>query len=223
MKRWTQQPPRDTQLVDGRGANLELQAQRSSLASLDRTQLPSGAYDASRLQPYALHRVWTFDGNALNSSHPGEQSVIRDTDTSAVAWAAVTYAAFTSGWRTAFTVTLPGHKGGHLLLDWAGNMLANNFFAQTVGQAYPGTPRRIALRIRAAGVTLAEQVGPGWYGGNFRVVGGGFVPAGDISVELQFRPTGQGPNDHLEDYVGNQPLLQAHLYGCKLLGIGRWR
>lgn len=223
MKRWTQQPPRDTQLVDTVGANRELQAQRSSLTSLDRTQLPSSAYTSARVQPYAMHRVWTFDGAALNPAHPGEQSILRDGDTSAVAWAAATYNVFTTGWRTAFSPSLAGHKGGHLLVDWVGNMLANNFFAQTIDQAFPGTPRRIALRIRAGGITLAEQVGPGWYGGNFRLVGGGFVPAGNVELELQFRIAGQGPNDHLEDYVGNQPLLQGHLYGNKVVAIGRWR
>jgi hypothetical protein len=223
MKHWTQRPPRVDHLVDTIGANLELQTARSSLAALDRTQTPRQAYDATVVAEYALHRVWTFTPDDINPTHPGEQDAVRDTDTGSNVWAAVTYQQYGGGWRTAFALSLAGHKGGSLLVDWAGHVACNNYFAQTSNGTFPGTPRRVALRIVASGVTLAETQGPHWPIGDFRLVGHGFIPAGAVPLELQYRMTAQGPDDAITDAATTKPLMQAHVFGAKVLAIGRWR
>ena len=79
------------------------------------------------------------------------------------------------------------------------------------------------LRILVAGVVLAERRGPAYHE-SFRIFGTGVFPSGDLSVQLQWRLIEPGSDDPIEtNNVGNNNVVQEHIYSQKYFAIGRFR
>ncbi len=96
-------------------------------------------------------------------------------------------------------------------------------FQQTSNNYHPANPKRMQLRIQVAGVTMVERLGVARSMGSFRVVGGGLFPQGDLQVEYQWRYTPAGQDDAIVNTPAGRHLMQAHLFGNKVLAIARYR
>jgi hypothetical protein len=57
----------------------------------------------------------------------------------------------------------------------------------------------------------------------FRIIGEAQMPAGPVTLTLQFKVVAAGPDDPIIDTSTNDHLLQAHLWGNRVVCIGRWR
>ena len=239
MKEWTRQDALAGQLLAEAQFNAQHQSFRGQLSALDRTQTPVEALDDSgvlsrRVRDGALHKVWVFcpwdTGSALTA---GEQVRYRaaDADTDAEQWMAVTYQQYSSGWVTAFETTLTPFRGGSLLTEWQGNSLLQVFFTWTKQASQHSTPlpgrqadRYMGLRLLYNGAVAAERHGPTKPMDCFRIVGERQMPAGDVTLTCQFQLRAAGPDDAIED-VGSPAdhLCQGHLWGNRVVSIGRWR
>ena len=135
-------------------------------------------------------------------------------------------ATYSGGWLpgvSGTTITLTGFKGGHLFLEWSGNAYVFGAMADGASQTHPGTPRHMRLRILVSGVVIAERRGPAYHE-SFRIFGTGVFPSGDLSVQLQWRLVEPGSDDPIEtNNVGNNNVVQGHLYSQKYFAIGRFR
>jgi len=219
MKKWTKRDATSAGTVSPGAVNDEMRAQQSSITTLDRDQIPADFVDETRLETYALHRVYVVEKWGT-----GEQTSAADTDVLERAWRAATYQTYTGGWLPGVatsSITLTGFKGGHLFLEWSGNAYVFGAMADGVSQTHPGTPRYMRLRILVSGVLLAERRGPAYHE-SFRVFGSGMFPSGDLSVELQWRLIEPGSDDPIED-LGGKNVVQGHIYSQKYLAIGRFR
>lgn len=234
MKYWTQHQARPSQTTEADQLNAELRSSQSAITTLDRTQAPSLAYDDTYVGQYALHQMWASGGNPASLQGPlwnsgttrGEQTNVRAdaADTIGYQFRAVTYQGYSGGWETAYTQTLTGFKGGHLHIEWAGQAAIFPGFQQTQNNDHPPNPKYMRLRIQVAGVTLVERQGCARSMDSFRVFGGGLYPQGDLQVEYQWRFTPAGQDDAIIDQgTGNPHLMQAHLWGNKVLAIARYR
>jgi hypothetical protein len=194
----------------------ELTALRSSFGGLDRTQLPADSFDEVQFATYAKHHIWT--------SFKAEQDNVVDPDV-----------AFKNSWRS-FTgsnsqvgpmlhqqITLSGHKGGNILVNWSANVLVSQFMGYTVNQTSARNPNHIGLKIVIGGLTVAERIGPCQPHDSFQLTGSTQVPAGDPVCSLYWSVTPNGPDDILEDVTTGAHLMRAHLFGSKFFAIGRFR
>lgn len=231
MKYWTEHQARTSQTAEADQLNAELRVSQSAITTLDRTQTPSRAYDATNITQYAFHQMWTSGGSPLqgplwgSGATRGEQVNVRaDTaDTLSYQFRAVTYQEYNGGWETAYTQTLTGFRGGHLHIEWAGQASIFPAFQQTQNNFNPPNPKYMRVRIQVAGVTLVERQGTAASMASFRVFGGGLYPQGDLQVEYQWRFTPAGQDDAIEFAVTGEDLCQAHLWGNKVLAIARYR
>ena len=223
MKKWTSYQARDQHLLDAEQPNSELRDHQSSMTTLDRSQLPAAAITYSNLAPYALHRVYVVPLTAAASpAEAGEQSIV-DTSTSGQMFQCATYQAYGGGYRSIYTGTLTGFRGGNLYIEFQGCGYVNPLAHQTQNNDYPPNPKFINLRILVAGVNVAESMGS-ISGGceGFRLMGSAQLPPGDHSVIVQWRGTPPGQDDPIETSAGVH-IMQYHIWSAKLLAVGRWR
>lgn len=224
MKKWTSHQARDKHLLDAEQVNAELRDHQSAMTTLDRTQLPAGAFGYSNLVPYALHRVYTVTLTpAASPAEAGEQRIV-DTATSAQMFQCATYQAYGGGYQPLYTGTLTGFRGGNLYIEFQGCGYVNPLCHQTHNNAYPPNPKFLSFRILVAGVNVAESMGSGSGGcEGFRVMGTAQLPPGDHPVEVQWRGTSPGQDDPIVTSVGNHHIMQFHVWSAKVLAVGRWR
>ena len=223
MKKWTSYQARDQHLLDAEQPNSELRDHQSSMTTLDRSQLPAGAFTYSNLAPYALHRVYVVPLTAATApAEAGEQSIV-DTATSGTMFQCATYQAYGGGYRNIYTGTLTGFRGGNLYIEFQGCGYVNPLAHQTQNNDYPPNPKFINLRILVAGVNVAESMGS-VSGGceGFRLMGSAQLPPGDHSVVVQWRGTAPGQDDPIVTSAGSH-IMQYHIWSAKLLAVGRWR
>ena len=240
MKEWTRHDARAQQLLEAGQFNAQHQSYRGQMASLDRAQLPVAALavgsptPARRVKDAAMHKVWVFaPWDTGSATTAGEQVRYRaaDADTSSDQWMAVTYQQYSSGWVTAFETTLTPFRGGSLLTEWQGNSLLQVFFTWTKQASQHSTPlpgrqadRYMGLRLLYNGAVAAERHGPAKPMDCFRIVGERQMPAGDVTLTCQFQLRAAGPDDALTDSsVAENHLCQGHLWGNRVVSIGRWR
>jgi len=221
MKRWTQREALTGVTVSPDSVNEELRAQQSSIATLDRTQMPAALVDENNSTAGAFMRVYAarFAGDA-----GGEQNAARDTSTVSNGWQCVTYQSSLSGWQNiGSALTFSDYKGGTLYGEWSGNAMVMPAFCATAGNIYPGSPKYLGLRILVNGTVFAERRGPAYHE-HFRIFGVRRFPQGSLTVELQMQLTDADPNDVLNvSGLGNTNVPQAHLYSNRYLFVGRWR
>ena len=233
MKRWTQHDARSNQIVEADQFNDQQTAARGEATGLDRAQYPVNCVTNAMLVANARHKVWTFVpwDTGAGSTLKGEQTRLRATyaDTRADQFRAVTYQDYGSGWITAFEQTLTPTKAGSLLTEWFGNTALQIFFTWTAHNRQNSTPagrqneHYIGLRILYNGAVVAERIGPAKPADCFRIVGEAQVPNGDVVLTCQFKATAAGVDDALEDVLTNDHLMQAHLWGNRVVCVGRWR
>lgn len=221
MKKWTQRDATSKATVSPDAVNDELRSSQSSITTIDRDQLPADFVDQARLETYAIHRVYVSEKWGT-----GEQTAAADTEVQPRAWRAATYQTYTGGWISGVSgsdITLTGFKGGHLFFEWTGNSYVFGAMADGVNFEHPGTPRHMRLRILVSGVLLAEQRGPAYHE-SFRIFGSGMFPAGDLSVQLQWRLFEPGMDDPIETLtVGNNNVVQGHIYSQRYFAVARFR
>lgn len=229
MKYWTEHQARSSQLADSNQLNAELRVSQSAITTLDRTQTPSGEYDASNIADNTLRQVWptNYDNPLWGSGNTaGEQTNFRSdaADTIGYQFRALQYQNYNGGWATAHTLTLTGFRGGHLFIEWSGIAAVFLAFSQTANNDHPPNPKYLGLRIRVGGITMVENIGAARSMSNFRTFGTGLYPAGDLPVDFDFRFTQAGQDDAIvAQGTPVKPLMQAHLFGCKALAIARYR
>jgi hypothetical protein len=212
MKYWTNHQARTNQTTEADQLNAELRSSQSAITTLDRTQTPAQAYNNTNVVTNAVRQVWASGGQPAGLQGPlwgsgttrGEQENIRATtaNTLATQFRAVTYQEYSGGWRTAHTQTLTGFQGGQL------------------------HQKRMRLRISVAGVVMVERLGTAKSMDSFRIFGSGLYPQGDLNVEYEWRFTPAGQDDAIV-YTGapaaGKHLMQAHVFGSKVLAIARYR
>ena len=139
-----------------------------------------------------------------------------------------TYQLYSSGWLTAFETQLTPFQGGSLLTEWFGNTALQTYFTWTNNARQDSTPkgrqadRYVGLRILYNNVVVVERLGPAKPMDCFRIVGESQMPNGDVTVTFQFKLEGAGPDDPIKDTAGKH-LLQGHLWGNRVVCVGRWR
>lgn len=221
MKTWTQAEPRDLHLLDGDGYNSEFQALASSAISLDRTQLPITCIDDDNLTSGAVHTIWC--NTLTGSGNTDGQQLLADPTTIPSAFQAVTYQNYSGGWQPLCTLTLSGFKGGSLFVEWSGCGYVNGWCHQTLNVDYPGNPKHITTRIVVAGVTVAEKYGMEQGCRSTRLFGTMQFPPGDHVVTVQWSATGPGSDDPVLDEVTSDHIVVYHVWGSKIMAVGRWR
>jgi hypothetical protein len=236
MKQWTGHDAMSNQLLDAGQFNEQQRRARGQMAGLDRSQLPVGGLTEAMVTDAALHKVWTFvpwDTGVLGAD--GEQTRFRaaDADTHEFQFMGVTYQAYGSGWVTAFETTLTPFRGGSLQTEWFGNTSLQIFFTWTIQARQNSTPipgrqadRYVGLRILYNGMVVSERIGPAKPADCFRILGESQLPSGNVTLTLQYQITAAGPDDAVLDTVTvspNKHLMQAHLWGNRVVCVGRWR
>lgn len=229
MKQWTQHEARPAQLVEADQFNDQHREFRGQMTGLDRAQYPVDCLADTMIEDAARHKVWTFvpwDTGVTDAK--GEQTAIRSTDANTLPqqFRAVTYQEYGSGWITAYETTLTPFRGGSLLTDWCGCSTLQAFFTWTSNAGTltaPTSDKYIGLRILYNGVVVVERLGPAKPMDSFRLVGESQVPSGDVTVTFQFQATSCGPDDPIEEVVGNKHLVQAHIWANRVVCVGRWR
>ena len=236
MKYWTNHQARTNQTTEADQLNAELRSSQSAITTLDRTQTPAQAYNNTNVVTNAVRQVWASGGQPAGLQGPlwgsgttrGEQENIRATtaNTLATQFRAVTYQEYSGGWRTAHTQTLTGFQGGQLHIEWAGLAAIFPAFQQTNHNNHPPNQKRMRLRISVAGVVMVERLGTAKSMDSFRIFGSGLYPQGDLTVEYEWRFTPAGQDDAIV-YTGapaaGKHLMQAHVFGSKVLAIARYR
>lgn len=234
MKDWTKHDARSSHITEADQFNDQHNRFRGQMVGLDRSQYPAGCVSSSMVVANAMHKVWTFvpwDSSATYANTDGEQTALRadETDTLPEQFMALTYQEYGTGWRTVFSEQLTPFKGGSLLTEWCGCSALQIFWTWTNNATHGSTPpsapndKYVGVRILYNGVVVAERLGPAKPMDSFRIIGEGQVPAGNVTVSLQFKVTGAGPDDALEENATNKNLMQAHLYGNRVVCVGRWR
>ena len=220
MKKWTHREALTGGTVEPDSINDELRAQQSSITTLDREQLPDAFVDAARLTPYAIQRVYSA---SRYPSGTGQPDTLSTSNVSGRMWLdSVTPVTDPGSWQSvAAAITLSAFAGGHLYFEWAGIGYVFPPFAVTDNSQYPHNPKYLNLRVLVNNSVLTEARGPGYHE-SFRVFGGRVFPAGDLTVQLQFRATQVGSDDPIVTAAGDE-LMQAHLYGMSYCAIGRFR
>lgn len=217
MKTWTTGEPRADHAVLPGQLDQELSAARASFQGLDRTQLPADGFDEAEFKQYAKHRIWTvFTPEQTNSQDTGVSSN--------ESWRSVSARTNQLGWQLLVSTALSGHKGGNIMVTWAGNTAVSQMFAFTVNQTDNRNPAHVGLRIVIGGQIVAERIGPCGPHDHFHLTASAFVPAGDPEAALYWQVTPNGPDDPLVSTGAPvAQLFRAHLYASQALFIGRWR
>jgi hypothetical protein len=222
VKKWTQHQASTGLAVDPPLVNDELSAQQSSATTLDRAQLPASWVDESRLTNGAMHQVWQSRGFPLT----GEQQLERDSVVPPMGWISSTLQVQSGGWTSisAAPLILPGFKGGNIFVEWSCNVWAFNAFVHGTNDGRPYSPNYVNLRCVVNGVIVAERRG-GAYHQTSRLVGSAQLPAGDLSVEFQYRTTSPSQDwaTNLDSSVGSYHCPYAHVWNSRYLIIGRYR
>lgn len=224
MKRWTQLEARTGGAVSPGLLNDDMRAQQGAASTLDRSQLPQGWLDDTRLVDGALHQVWAA---AAYPPAPaaGEQQQERDDSTPANAWISITMPVARSmgTWVSISSspLVLSGFRGGSLFFEWSCNVVANNIFARGVNDGYPGSPNYVRLRIVVNGIVIAERRGASMHQAT-RLVGTADLPPGDLSVELQYQITPPS-EDAANTTQPGDTVPYGHLWNSRYLAIGRYR
>lgn len=222
MKKWTQHQASTGLAVDPPLVNDELSAQQSSATTLDRAQLPANFVNQTRLKDGALHKVW------YDSAFPagGEQNSEVDAIVPPMGWMSSTLQVQSGGWTsvTSSPLILTGFRGGNLFLEWSCNVWVNNIFAQGLNDKRPYSPNYMRLRALVNGTVIVERRGGGFHQTS-RLIANAQLPAGDLSVELQFRLTSPSEDwaTDLDPSVGGYHAPYGHLYNSRYLIIGRFR
>lgn len=224
MKRWTEQEALAKTTVTPDVANVELQSSQSSMATLSREQLPADFLSTDRLEDYALHRVWA--DARWPEARTGQQEADADTNVQNRTWEASTIQVHAGGWTdvAASPIILSGFKGGSLYIEYGCNVYANNIFNAGINDGDPGSPGYMKMRIVVNGVTLVERRGKAFMGRQ-RIFGTGFLPAGTLSVQVQFRltePSGDA-NSNTTSAAPDNNIVFGHIFSGRYLAIGRWR
>ena len=231
MKGWTQHEARPAQIVEADQFNDQHREFRGQMTGLDRAQYPADCLTDAMITAEARHKVWTFvPWDTGDSWSAGEQVAFMSADADALAqqFRGLTYQLYCSGWKTAFETQLTGFKGGSLHTEWFGNTALQIYFTWTENARQDSSPkgrqadRYVGVRILYDNVVVVERLGPAKPMDCFRIVGESQVPNGDVTVTLQFRVESAGPDDPLKDTAGKH-LLQAHLFGNRVVCVGRWR
>jgi hypothetical protein len=231
MKGWTQHEARPAQIVEADQFNDQHREFRGQMTGLDRAQYPADCLTEAMIVDGARHRVWTFvPWDTGDSWTAGEQDVVMSTNADAhpEQFRGATYQLYSSGWLTAFETQLTPFQGGSLLTEWFGNTALQTYFTWTNNARQDSTPkgrqadRYVGLRILYNNVVVVERLGPAKPIDCFRIVGESQMPNGDVTVTFQFKLEGAGPDDPIKDTAGKH-LLQGHLWGNRVVCVGRWR
>jgi len=224
MKRWTEREVTASTTVSPDSLNKELQSSQSSMTTLSREQAPAAFLDTARLTDYALHRVWA--DAQFPSARQGQQQADADVNVQDTAWEASTIQVHAGGWTdvSALPVPITGFKGGNLYIEYGANTYACNIFARGANDGKPGSPAYVRLRILVNGVTIVERRGKAHHG-RVRIFGSALLPAGDLTVQVQYRLTdpSQDANANTTAAPPDNNLMYAHIWGGRFLAIGRWR
>jgi hypothetical protein len=223
-KKWVQFQPRAAQLVSEDQINSEMQAARSSMASLDRTQMPAQAVTSTNLKTAALHQCYAVALTTPTGSRPGEQTNYNVANTRTDSWRCATYTKYNGGWQTLLSTTLTGHRGGNIYVEWGGIAMCLGI-AHVTDDTTANVTRQekfLGLRIRLAGQTVAERMGIPGSIENFRINGTIVLPSGDHELVLEWKGTGGGQSDPLRDTSSNA-LSQYHVFNNHYFAIGRFR
>lgn len=214
MKTWAQFEPEAKAGLLADPLNEELRAHSATVASIDRTQLPSACVTRARLAANALHFLAT-ETIGVQTDQVHGSTVAGDW------WRGSTFQEHTSSWQTHWTATYQS-SGGTVQVEWAGSGAVNQTIATSVHNLSPGNPKSLFLRILING-----QVAGTFQGiqaiESFRVFGCAFTTAGPVRVDLQWTHTGSGPDDPQKDHVTSYQIGQAHLISSRVLVIGRIR
>ena len=224
MKRWTEREAAPSTTVSPDALNIELQSSQSSMTTLSREQMPPDFLDTTRLEDYALHRAWS--NYQWHSSRQGQQEADADQDVESRTWEASTIQVHAGGWTNVGNspITLTGFKGGSLYFEYGCNVYANNIFAQGINDGDPGSPGYMRMRVLVNGVTLIERRGKAFMGRQ-RIFGSALFPAGDLTVQVQFRltePSGDA-NSNSNAVAPDNNIVFGHVYSGRYLAVGRWR
>ena len=231
MKGWTQHEARPAQIVEADQFNDQHREFRGQMTGLDRAQYPADCLTEAMIVDGARHRVWTFvPWDTGDSWTAGEQDVVMSTNADAhpEQFRGATYQLYSSGWLTAFETQLTPFQGGSLLTEWFGNTALQTYFTWTNNARQDSTPkgrqadRYVGLRILYNNVVVVERLGPAKPMDCFRIVGESQMPNGGVTVTFQFKLEGAGPDDPIKDTAGKH-LLQGHLWGNRVVCVGRWR
>lgn len=219
-RKWVEREAKTGGSVEPDAVNIPVRTQQSSVSSLDREQLPNNFVDDTRLAGYAVYRTYLDPRQGTS----GEQNV-QDAGISANGWLAISANNDPGGWYNfqGGSTQLAGFKGGSLFLEWSGNAFAYCAFARTSNTESPWNPKYLNLRIMVNGVVFSERRGVA-YMEHFRIFGTKTLPAGDLTVEFQFRVTTIGCDDPI-NAVNVLPgrIMQAHLFSSKFFARGVWR
>ena len=222
MKRWTQHQASAGLATDPALVNDELGAQQSSATTLDRTQIPAAWVGATELVDNAILQVW--HDNAYPTA--GEPETQRDTDVPPNGWMSSTLQVQAGGWTSISTnpLLLTGFKGGALFIEWSCNVWVNNIFARGLNDGKPYSPNYMRLRALVNGVVIAERRG-GWNHQTSRLIGTAQLPAGDLTVELQYQLTSPSEDwaTNLDPTAGTYNVPYGHLWSSRYLIIARYR
>jgi len=224
MKRWTQHEPRPAQLVEAQQFNAEMQAARSSMASLDCTQFPLAVLSPATLAPSAVARVYLTELVNGALAYPGQQNTELDTATNAESWAGATYDIYSGGWQTCFVTTLNGHRGGNTIVELIGSGFCNGWdHVVDPASGFVINEKFLSTRIRVNGVTVAEQGGIPHGVQTFRLFGAVQLPPGNHEVAVDWRGVGPTANEPVREYTGNEPILRYHLFNMTFAAYARFR
>ena len=220
MKRWTQRQASTGLALSPGQINDELGAQQSSVTTLDRAQLPASWVNETRLKGGALHKVWADAQFPLG----GEQETEVDANVPVNGWMAATLQIQSGGWTSVQTapITLTGFRGGNLFVEWSCNVWVFNAFVHGVNDGAPYSPNYVRLRCVINGVVVGERRGGGYHQTS-RLVANAQLPAGDLSVEFQYKLTSASEDWASTIDPGTEHIPYGHLYANRYLIIGRFR
>jgi len=224
VKHWTTRQASASNTVSPDLLNKEFTADRSSITTLSREQVPANFIDETRLEDYALHQVW--EDRLYPNSSGGQQNADADPDAFVDTWRASTQQVHAGGWTNINTqpITLSGFKGGSLYFEYGANVFAYTYFQYTGDpNDRPGAPNYVALRILVNGITLVERRGVSGIGRS-RIFGSANFPPGDLTVFLQFKLTDPSTDSakNSGDPAPNN-IMYGHLFSGRYLAIGRYR
>lgn len=224
MKHWTERQAAANTTVSPDALNDEFRASQSSITTLSREQMPPNFVDATRLTDYALHRVWA--DARWPEARTGQQQADADVNVPDNAWEATTVQVHAGGWTNISNspITLVGFKGGSLYFEYGCNVYPNQIFGIGVNEGRPYSPAYLRMRVTVNGVTMIERRGKSHHGRQ-RIFGTAFLPAGDLTINVQFRITepSQDANPNTTAAPPENNVMFAHVYGGRYLAIGRWR
>jgi|DEB19_MinimDraft_3_1074340.scaffolds.fasta_scaffold08062_2 hypothetical protein len=225
MKAWTQHQPRVDQLVQADQFNAEMRAARSSMMSLDRTQMPIDALTSTIAAPSALHRFYVTELVNGGLAYPGQQNTEIDTNVEAEGWACATFANYTGGWQTFATLTLPAHRGGSTIVEMIGTGYCNGIdhIVGAAGSTLVNNEKNLSVRCRVNGQTVAELLGVPHGVQTFRLVGAVQLPPGNHEVALDWRGTGPTANEAVVDLSLSKPIMRYHLFNMTFSAYARFR